>query len=46
VTTYPDKFTLERNPRVPKPMSVEFRVGWIELTLERYPALPNPPTVL
>ena len=40
------RFTLERNPKVPKPINVEFRVGCKELTLDRYPEFPNPPTVL
>ena len=43
VTRSPDVL---RNPRVPRPINVEFRVGWIELTLDKYPALPKPPTVL
>jgi hypothetical protein len=32
-------------PRVPKPINVEFRVGWRELILEINPAEPSPCTV-
>ena len=34
--------TLERNPRVPRPSSVEFKVGCKELILDRNPAEPSP----
>ena len=34
-----------RNPRVPRPINVEFRVGWIELIELKKPAEPRPCTV-
>jgi len=37
--------TVLRKPRVPRPSNVEFRVGWIELMLDRKPRLPRPCTV-
>jgi len=33
---------LEINPRVPRPINVEFKVGCKELILERNPAEPRP----
>ena len=39
------ELTLERNPRVPRPIRVEFKVGWIELILDKKPKDPRPCTV-
>ena len=33
---------LDKKPRVPRPSSVELRVGCIELMLDKKPAVPRP----
>jgi hypothetical protein len=37
--------TVDKNPRVPRPINVEFKVGCIELIDDKKPAVPRPVTV-